>query len=168
MKSAADCARIAVVWGRHRFTVRVERALGTRITECDVLDLATTDQLTEVVAARVKAERPIRTWPESQRAAVFEHLGEIAQRLDPDHFSYLTYFQGWSELGALRLRSIDACANGAALWEEGAEALCLVTDDVSDGLYLDHTESEQMNGDDEYELWAWGRVRGCIEPTRPA
>src|SRR5687768_11176251 len=69
--------------GRHRFTARVERALGTRITERDVLDLATTDQLTEVVAARVKAERPIRTWPESQRAAVFEHLGEIAQRLDP-------------------------------------------------------------------------------------
>lgn len=141
---------------RHRFTARIERAIGTRVTERDVLDLATTDRLAEAVAARIKAEHPTRTWPKSQREAVFEHLGEVAQQLDPDHSSCLILFQGWDDLGAFRLRSADACAHGQALWDEGAEALCLVTQDLSDGLYLDYTESEQMNGDDEYELWTWG------------
>ena len=90
---------------------------------------------------------------------MFAHLAQIGQQLDLGHCSYLTYFEGWSELGALRLRSADACKQGSALWDEGGEALCLVSEDVSDGLYLDYTESEQLNGADEYELWAWGAFR---------
>ena len=113
---------------RHEFTARVERALGTRITAGDVLD----------------------------RAEVIGHVNAISKNLKENHVSYMIYFRGWEELGALRVRSAGACAHVAGLWDERAEAFCLVTEDVSDGLYLDYTDPDQLNGDDEYELWAWG------------
>lgn len=141
---------------RPGFTARIERALGSRIDARDVLDLVTTDGLAEALSERLKAEPPTRTWPESQRAAVVEYLSDIARALDPAHVSYLTYFEGWEELGALRLHSAAVCAQADAIWEEGAEPLCLLARDFSDGLFLDYTEGAQMQGADEYELWIWG------------
>ena len=141
---------------RHEFTARVERALGTRITAGDVLDLATTDRLAEAVATRLRADPPTLTWAEARRAEVIGHVNAISKNLKENHVSYMIYFRGWEELGALRVRSAGACAHVAGLWDERAEAFCLVTEDVSDGLYLDYTDPDQLNGDDEYELWAWG------------
>jgi hypothetical protein len=141
---------------RPGFTARIERALGSRVDASDVLDLVATDGLAEALAVRLKAEPPTRTWPEAQRSAVVEYLGGIAHRLDPAHVSYLTYFEGWEELGALRLHSAAVCAQADAIWEEGAEPLCLLARDLSDGLFLDYTEPAQMQGADEYELWIWG------------
>jgi hypothetical protein len=141
---------------RPGFTARIERALGSRLDARDVLDLVTTDGLAEALSVRLRAEPPTRTWPESQRAVVLEYLSDIAGALDPAHLSYLTYFEGWAELGALRLRSAAVCAQADAIWEEGAEPLCLLARDLSDGLFLDYTEGDQMQGADEYELWIWG------------
>ena len=93
---------------------------------------------------------------EARRAEVIGHVNAISKNLKENHVSYMIYFRGWEELGALRVRSAGACAHVAGLWDERAEAFCLVTEDVSDGLYLDYTDPDQLNGDDEYELWAWG------------
>jgi hypothetical protein len=145
--------------GRHMrpgFTARIERALGRRVDASDVLDLVATDGLSKALAVRLKAEPPTRTWPESQRREVFDHLKNIGGTLDPAHVSYLTYFEGWEELGALRLHSAAVCAQADSIWEESAEPLCLLATDLKDGLFLDYTEPAQMHGADEYELWIWG------------
>jgi len=126
------------------------------VADSDFLDLETSDRLAEEISTRLRGERRERTWPESQEDAAVEHLLAIARRIDDSHSSFLVLFEGWDELGALRVNSSGALANFRALWQKGREPLCLITTDLRDGLYFDHTDPEQMRGEDVFELWAWG------------
>jgi len=141
---------------RPGFRASIERAIGTRVAESDFLDLETSNHLAEEITTRLRRGRRDRSWPESQEDAAVEHLLAIGNRIDVGHSSFLALFEGWDELGALRVNSSIALANFRALWQKGREPLCLITTDLRDGLYFDHTEPEQQHGEDAFELWAWG------------
>jgi hypothetical protein len=140
---------------RPEFAARIERAFGYRPDDADFLDVRESDRLAAEVRARLRTGRS-RTWPESRRAAVFEHVRQLADLIGEDHSSYLACFGGWEDIGALRVRSRVVLEGFQEFWEEGREPVCLLNADLGDGLFLDYTDPEQLYGADEYELYGWG------------
>ena len=140
---------------RPGFRASIERAIGSRVAEGDFLDLATSDHLAKEVRTRLRHRRD-RSWPESQEDTAAEHLLGVGRNIDASHSSFLMFFESWDELGALRVNSSGVLAHFRSLWQKDREPLCLITTDLHDGLYFDHTDVEQLDDEDSFELWAWG------------
>jgi hypothetical protein len=151
--------RLRANWGRRlrpEFLVRFEAAFRYEPQDADFADIAETDRLEREVLARLRDLQPSLTWPESRRKDVFAHLRAVGEGLGDEHASYLVLFGESEYIGALRVRSRVALDSAREFWQEGGEPICLLTDDLDDGLFLDYTEPKQMFGADGYELYAWG------------
>jgi hypothetical protein len=140
---------------RPEFDARVEKALGYSPSDDDFLDIPSTDKLLAQLRTR-STERVKRTWPESEWLSLRARLYELGARLGREHSSYLAFFEDWEYLGALRVRSAILLESAEIFWKPGCEDLSLVTDEGRDGFWLDYTDPDQMQGDDEYELECWG------------
>jgi hypothetical protein len=138
------------------FAARVESGFGYRPEADQFADLQTTDRLQADLASRLPRMQPATTWPESRRTDVFEHLHLVADGLGSEHSTFLACFGGWEYLGALRMLSAGALRSAESYWNEGREAFCLLADNLEHGLFLDHTDPDQLHGEDEYELFCWG------------
>jgi hypothetical protein len=74
--------RLRANWGRRMlpdFTMRVERGLLYTPQAVDFVDLPATDRLGKAFLERLQEIEPSKTWPESQRERVFDHLRSIAE-----------------------------------------------------------------------------------------
>jgi hypothetical protein len=140
-------------------------SFGHELTENDFLDLPETDRLEESARQRLREFGPTRTWPEPEELAVFRFLDEVSEWIAAEHASCLLLFDGSGDLGAVRVSSRMVLGAVRGFWKRDREPLCLLTADLRDGLYLDHTPSDQAPGEDEFELWTWGAFAEAEDQT---
>jgi hypothetical protein len=157
--------RLRANWGRRlrpEFVARIEETLGYRPSNEDFLDIERTDDLRAKLRTR-STETATRTWPESEWSSLRARFLDFAASIGSEHFSYLAFFNEWDRIGALRVRSAVLLASAESFWRLTSDSVGLVTEDASDGFWLDYTHQKQMRGDDEYELRCWGEFRSLAD-----
>jgi hypothetical protein len=157
--------RLRANWGRRLqpdFIQLIARTLGYWPKDRDFLGPRESDELFRTWEKHWSWDTPpTTTRPHSEPSAFSRDLGEVADRLGPDHRSYLVLFRDWEHLGALRVRSADLLSRGAFVFSDLGETLALLTNNPEEFALLDYTGPDQLDdGEECVQALDCGRIRG--------